>query len=347
MASSTKKAAYQILNFLQESLSNGSIKEDDKEGIEVAAQCISEAFGVDLLNPSDVSAYSIHPETLTSILDKVPASASASSASKSKAPATAEDKAKADKAKAAGNAAMAKKDYEGAVKSYGEAIDLDDQNPVYWSNRAAAHSQLQSHSSAVSDARQAITLDPDFSKAYSRLGHALYSSGDYKGAVDAYEEGLKKDPGNATMKSSLATAKSRLPTTSAEDDDDDEEEESSSAAATTRGAGGAGAGAGGFPNFGAGGMPDLAGLMSNPAIMQMAQQMMANGGLEQMMNNPMIRQMMGGAGGAGGMPDINALMQDPTMRAMAERMGAGLGRGNGGNNNDNSGGSGSSGSMYS
>ena len=45
--------------------------------------------------------------------------------------------------------------------------------------------------------------------------------------------------------------------------------------------GGMGGGGGG----GGGGMPDLSSIMNNPAIMGMAQQMMANGGLERMMGN--------------------------------------------------------------
>ena len=52
------------------------------------------------------------------------------------------------------------------------------------------------------------------------------------------------------------------------------------------GGGGAGGGAGG------GGMPDLASLMNNPMMMQMAQQMMSNGGLERMMQNPNIANMV-------------------------------------------------------
>lgn len=51
--------------------------------------------------------------------------------------------------------------------------------------------------------------------------------------------------------------------------------------------GGGGAGAGG-----AGGMPDLAGLMNNPMMMQMAQQMMQNGGLERLMQNPSVANMV-------------------------------------------------------
>lgn len=53
---------------------------------------------------------------------------------------------------------------------------------------------------------------------------------------------------------------------------------------------GMGGGAGGAG--GAGGMPDLAGLMNNPMMMQMAQQMMQNGGLERLMQNPSVANMV-------------------------------------------------------
>ncbi|KAG2044331.1 hypothetical protein BDR03DRAFT_234598 [Suillus americanus] len=43
---------------------------------------------------------------------------------------------------------------------------------------------------------------------------------------------------------------------------------------------------------GAGGMPDLASLMNNPMMMQMAQQMMANGGMERLMSNPNVANMV-------------------------------------------------------
>ncbi len=44
---------------------------------------------------------------------------------------------------------------------------------------------------------------------------------------------------------------------------------------------------------GGGGMPDLASLMNNPMMMQMAQQMMANGGLDRLMSNPSVANMVG------------------------------------------------------
>ena len=44
---------------------------------------------------------------------------------------------------------------------------------------------------------------------------------------------------------------------------------------------------------GAGGMPDISSMMNNPAIMQMAQNMMANGGMERLMQNPALAGIVG------------------------------------------------------
>ena len=73
-------------------------------------------------------------------------------------------------------------------------------------------------------------------------------------------------------------------------------------------AAGAGAGAGGLGGMadmlrnmgmggggggaGAGGMPDLSSFLNNPAMMQMAQQMMQNGGMERLMQNPAVANMV-------------------------------------------------------
>lgn len=51
---------------------------------------------------------------------------------------------------------------------------------------------------------------------------------------------------------------------------------------------------GGGPGGGeAGGAGGLAGMLNNPMMMQMAQQMMANGGLERLMQNPSVANMVG------------------------------------------------------
>jgi small glutamine-rich tetratricopeptide repeat-containing protein alpha len=130
--------------------------------------------------------------------------------------------------------------------------------------------------------------------------------GDYKAAAAAFKKGVELDPTNANLKSGLQNAMDRIPS---EDDDDDGPPplvpEGDIPLSDTRGGPGAGAaGLGGMADMfrnmggmggagGAGGMPDLASLMNNPMMMQMAQQMMANGGMERLMSNPNVANMVG------------------------------------------------------
>lgn len=98
----------------------------------------------------------------------------------------------------------------------------------------------------------------------------------------------------------MQSAEARIPP---EDSDDLPPLETSNTPATGNAGAGAGAGLGGMAdmlrnmNMGGGaggGMPDLASLMSNPAMAQMAQQMMANGGMERLMSNPAVANMVSG-----------------------------------------------------
>jgi tetratricopeptide (TPR) repeat protein len=105
--------------------------------------------------------------------------------------------------------------------------------------------------------------------------HAYFSTGKYQEAHDAYQNGLKLDPNNEVMKSALVNCKSKLNTQSA----------ASSAGAAPRGMPGM-PGLGGGP----GGM-DFGSLMSNPAIMNMANQLMGSGALNDIMSNPQFANM--------------------------------------------------------
>jgi small glutamine-rich tetratricopeptide repeat-containing protein alpha len=72
-------------------------------------------------------------------------------------------------------------------------------------------------------------------------------------------------------------------------------------------------------------MPDLAGLMQNPMMRQMAQNLMSNPDMmSNLMSNPQLANMAsqfagrggGGGGGGGGMPDLASLMNDPNIADM-------------------------------
>jgi small glutamine-rich tetratricopeptide repeat-containing protein alpha len=65
---------------------------------------------------------------------------------------------------------MSTKDFAGAIDAYTRAIALDDENAVYYSNRAAAYSSAGEHEKAIEDAETAIEIDEGFGKAYHRLG---------------------------------------------------------------------------------------------------------------------------------------------------------------------------------
>ncbi|RXK37079.1 cytoplasmic protein [Tremella mesenterica] len=328
-----KQLVFNFIEFLRASAADGTVKEDDKESLEVAVQCIAESFGVDPDSPEQQAQYSIQPTSLLSLLDvylKTKAKTGPAPSSSS-APAPAQqagkpepndgDRIKADQYKVDGNAFMGQKLYDLAIEKYTEAIKLDP-TAVYYSNRAAAWGALGKHEKAVEDAEKALELDPKFAKAYSRLGHAQFSIGNYSAAIGAYESGLELDPSNNNMKTALTTARSR----EAEDAARTREVPRGTAPSGAAAPGGMpdlsalasmfGGGGGGGGGEGAGGMPDMASLLRNPQMMAMAQQMMANGGLERLMQNPAMRNVAENMQNGGGMPDFTQLASDPSLRDM-------------------------------
>ena len=124
------------------------------------------------------------------------------------------------------------------------------------------------------------------------ISHAQYSLGDFKAAATAFARGLEIDPSNTSLKSGLQNARARTV------DDEGGERSSPSSIPTTGAGGGLGGMAdmlrnmGGGSGGGGGGMPDLASLMNNPQLMAMAQQMAANGGLANLMQNPAVANMV-------------------------------------------------------
>ncbi|MEQ2189926.1 hypothetical protein GOODEAATRI_030312, partial [Goodea atripinnis] len=91
------------------------------------------------------------------------------------------------------NDQMKVENYAAAVEFYSKAIALNPQNAVYYCNRAAAYSKLGNYAGAVQDCEQAIRIDPNYSKAYGRMG--LRSSGTCRS--------VRPDPGVSICSHSL------------------------------------------------------------------------------------------------------------------------------------------------
>ena len=354
MSLSTKqRLALAICDFLSTAAADGgSISADDADNIEVAINGIAEAFKIDPTDKAAVSqavgAQSL--EKIYAVYDKMRAVTPAAAASPAAPAAPAADAPKSTPAsealKSKGNAAMAEKNYDSAIDYYTQALAVAPNNAIYLSNRAAAHSANKDHASARTDAEAATAIDPNYTKAWSRLGLAKFALGDAKGAMEAYRQGIEYEGsgGSDAMKKGFETAKRRVE----ELDSEAAVTPSESARGPSAAGAGAGAGGGGMPDLsslfgggggaggagGGGGMPDLSSIMSNPMFASMAQNLMGNPDLMQnLMGNPRLREMANQFGSGGGMPDLSSLMSDPNIADMARSMmgngGAGAGRGAG------------------
>ncbi|KAH8174543.1 tetratricopeptide repeat domain-containing protein [Sarocladium implicatum] len=116
----------------------------------------------------------------------------------------------ADELKAKGNAAIASKQFDEAIDAFTQAIAIQPDNHILYSNRSAAYASKKEWDSALKDAEKTTEIKPDWAKGWGRKGAALHGQGDLVGANDAYEEGLKHDAANAQLKSGLASVKKAM-----------------------------------------------------------------------------------------------------------------------------------------
>ncbi|KAK2594272.1 Hsp90 cochaperone [Conoideocrella luteorostrata] len=193
--------------------------------------------------------------------------------------------ASADDLKALGNKAIAEKNFDDAIDKFTQAIALQPENHILYSNRSAAYASKKEWDNALQDADKTTQIKPDWAKGWGRKGAALHGKGDLVGANDAYEEGLKLDANNAQLKSGLASVEKAM----------------------QQEAGGMGGGFGGDPTGGLGQMfndpnmiqklannPKTSALLADPSFMAKLQQMKNNSGNPQdLFSDPRMIQVLG------------------------------------------------------
>lgn len=166
------------------------------------------------------------------------------SAPRARKQATDAEKMAAESFKNQGNDYMKQNMLKEAYDSYSKAIEIDDNNAIYYSNRAAASSKMGDHHAALRDCEEAVEIDPTYSKAYGRMGLAYASMENHQKAKEAYVKAVELDPSNESYRNNLKIAEEKL--------------------AEMQQTGGAGAG-------GQGQIGDmLRNMMSNPEVMRMA-----------------------------------------------------------------------------
>ncbi|CAF1087547.1 unnamed protein product [Adineta steineri] len=290
---------YAILKFLDGEIRAESSNAERRESMEVAVQCLETAYEVSLTNAQNESMYG-PPIDLVSLVSDIAAATSSHQATftswlsaneqpSMNVPLTDDMRQQADKLKNEGNEFVKQEKYKEALDAYNAAIQIDGNNAIYYCNRAAAHNKLNNNDQALHDCFHSIEIDPNYSKAYGRLGVIYLSLDKVHEALDAYKKAQALEPNNDNYKQSIRICEDRL-----------------------NGApgGAAGAAAGGVPNMqsmfgsllgGMGGMPGMAGMGGMPGMAGM-------GG---------IPGMPGMGGGAAGGPDMMSFFNNPSLMNMA------------------------------
>ncbi|KAI4327089.1 hypothetical protein L6164_019590 [Bauhinia variegata] len=122
-----------------------------------------------------------------------------------------ERKADAQKEKEAGNAAYKKKDFETAIQHYTKALELDDEDISYLTNRAAVYLEMGKYEECIKDCDQAVErgreLRSDFkmiARALTRKGTALVKmakcSKDFEPAIETFQKALTEHRNPDTLK---------------------------------------------------------------------------------------------------------------------------------------------------
>ncbi|XP_077226948.1 serine/threonine-protein phosphatase 5-like [Tasmannia lanceolata] len=101
---------------------------------------------------------------------------------------------RAEELKLLANEAFKAHKFSQSIDLYGQAIELNPQNAVYWANRALAHTKLEEYGSAIQDATKAIEVDPKYSKGYYRRGAAYLAMGKFKEALKDFQQVKKICP---------------------------------------------------------------------------------------------------------------------------------------------------------
>jgi len=86
-------------------------------------------------------------------------------------------------------------DYNGSIKIFTEAIELNPQNGLAYYGRAYAYNDLKNYRQAIEDCSKAVQFDnPRLIDAYNNRGEAYRKSGNYKQAIADYNKAIEMNP---------------------------------------------------------------------------------------------------------------------------------------------------------
>lgn len=93
-----------------------------------------------------------------------------------------------------GGAKANRKDYQGALVDYTQAIRINPNNPDAYYQRGVANNQLKNYQAALEDFNQVLRLNPKNAFAYTYRGIARVGLKDYQGALADSDQIIRLDP---------------------------------------------------------------------------------------------------------------------------------------------------------
>ncbi|XP_055587405.1 small glutamine-rich tetratricopeptide repeat-containing protein beta-like [Uranotaenia lowii] len=276
-----------FIRFLNGQLEQPAFNSDSRESLEVAIQCLENVYEINAGGGGDGSESGASAGGTSGDrddpLNHIDLFEVFRNAFTNVSP---ERKQEAENLKNEGNSLMKEEKYQEALNTYSKAICLDATNPVFYCNRAAAYSRLGDYQRAADDCRMSLRYDPNYSKAYGRLGLAYSKMNKHEQALEAYQNALRIEPDNQDYKNNMSVTQQRL---------EELRSNPGNAAANP---------AGGLPRSLEG--IDFAAAFNNPALVNMA---------IRMINEPAIQNMFGQLSG---MNALDAVME--SSRQLAAQM---------------------------
>ncbi|WOG88436.1 hypothetical protein DCAR_0207671 [Daucus carota subsp. sativus] len=122
-----------------------------------------------------------------------------------------ERKAEAQKEKESGNAAYKKKEFEMAIQHYSKAIELDDADISFLTNRAAVYLEMGKYEECIQDCDKAVERGRELRSDYKMVARALTRKGtalvkmakiskDFEPAIEAFQKALTEHRNPDTLK---------------------------------------------------------------------------------------------------------------------------------------------------
>ena len=115
----------------------------------------------------------------------------------------------AEELKKQGNECFALKKYDEAISFYDQAISIDAENAVLFSNRSACYAAKKLWKKAMEDGLESVSKDPSFIKGYYRLSTAQVELGLFDEALVTLKAALAREPKNDQIIKQISAVQAR------------------------------------------------------------------------------------------------------------------------------------------